>query len=101
MAPRLDFHALLVSILGSGNVYFQPPSNVQMNYPAIVYARDYATTQHANNLPYRYLKRYSVTYIDKNPDSSVPDKIAALPMSTFERSFPADNLNHDIYNIYF
>jgi hypothetical protein len=42
-----------------------------------------------------------VTYIDRNPVSPVPDKLADLPMSTFERFFTAGNLNHDVYNIYF
>ena len=101
MGQRLQLHEIFVEILGSTNVYFQPPSNVEMKYPAIVYGRDYATTQFAGNLPYRHMKRYQVTYIDSNPDSPVPDKIAELPMCVFTRHFKADNLNHDIYNIYF
>jgi len=101
MAQRLELQSLLESILGSRNVYFQPPANVQMNYPAFVYSRDYAVSEFASNLPYRHTKRYAVTYIDQNPDSLVLDKIAALPMCVFTRHFKADNLNHDIYNIYF
>lgn len=101
MAPRLQLHELLVGILGSGNVYFQPPSNVQMQYPCIVYSRDSARTAFAGNAPYRYTKRYQVKYIDQNPDSDIPDKIAALPMCSFERHFAAENLNHDVFNIFF
>ena len=72
-----------------------------MSYPAIVYKRDYALSEFAGNLPYRHTKRYQVTVIDKNPDSMIPDKVAELPMCSFVRHFTADNLNHDIYNVYF
>jgi hypothetical protein len=98
---QLQIQSLLEDILGSGNVYFQPPSSVQMAYPAIVYKRDLAETKFADNRPYRRTKRYSVTYISKTPNDLVPDKLADLPMSLFERFFTADNLNHDVYNIYF
>lgn len=101
MAPRLELQALLETILGTRDVYFQPPANVQMQYPCIVYNRDAAETQFAGNLPYRYTKRYQVTVIDRDPDSGLPDKIAALPMCIFDRFFTADNLNHDVYTLFF
>jgi hypothetical protein len=72
-----------------------------MAYPCIVYQRDNAITDFADNIPYRYKKRYQVTVIDKNPDSDIPDKVAGLPMCTFYRFFVADNLNHDVYVLYF
>ena len=34
---RNDLQKLLVEVLGSKNVYFQPPESVKMKYPAIVY----------------------------------------------------------------
>lgn len=92
---------ILEMTLGSKNVYFQPPVNIQMKYPCIVYKRDYASTDHANNLPYRNTKRYAVTVIDQNPDSLIPDKIAKLPLCSFSRFYTADNLNHDVFNLYF
>lgn len=101
MAKRLDLHALLVSILGSSNVYFQPPSNLVMQYPCIVYARANEDQRYANGLPYSRQKQYSITVIDKDPDSLTPDKVGGLPMSSFSRHFKADNLNHDVFNLYF
>lgn len=98
---RLELQSIFEAILGSGQVYFQPPSNVQMKYPCIVYNRDSAITQFAGDNPYRYTKRYQVTVIDRNPDSTIPDKVAALPMCIHNRFFTADNLNHDVFNIYF
>lgn len=101
MAPRLQLQTLLTEILGSSNVYFQPPPTVKMRYPCIVYKRDDEVAEFANNLPYSRRKRYQVTYIDKNPDSDIPDKIAALPLCSFDRFYVADNLNHDVYNLFF
>lgn len=96
-----QIQTLLEGVLGSTNVYFQPPASVRMHYPAIVYERDAATTRFADNRPYRHTKRYSVKHIGLDPNSPVPDKLAHLPMSVFERHYTADNLHHDVYNIYF
>jgi hypothetical protein len=101
MAPRLELQAILVSLLGSGNVYFQPPPTLQMNYPCIVYNREDEDIRHANDMPYNRQKRYLVTVIDQNPDSLIPDKIAGLPLCEFNRFFTADNLNHDVYKLFF
>lgn len=101
MAPRLDLQALLVSILGTGNVYFQPPPSIDMRYPCIVYNRDNDKVDHADNKPYSRKIRYQVTVIDPNPDSDLPAKIAALPLCAFDRSYTAENLNHDSYKLFF
>lgn len=97
--PRLDLHEILVEI--TPHVYFQPPANVQMQYPCIVYQRDNSSTEFAGNKPYSYTKRYQITVMDMDPDSPIPDKVAQLPMCLFTRAFAADNLNHDIFDLYF
>jgi len=101
MADRLDLESLLRSTLGSNNVYFQPPPSVQMVYPCIVYHRSTANTRFANNYPYSYEKAYQITVMDRNPDSIVPDKIAALPKCVFNTHFTKDGLNHDVFSIFF
>jgi hypothetical protein len=72
-----------------------------MTYPCIVYSRDFAETDFAGNRPYKHCKRYQVTIIDRDPDSEIPDKIAELPMCIFDRFYTADNLNHDVYKLFF
>lgn len=101
MAPRLELQALLTTVLGSDNVYFQPPETIKMQYPCIVYNRDYAITEFADDKPYLHRKRYQVTVVDPNPDSTIPAKIAALPLCVFDRFYTADNLNHDVYKLFF
>lgn len=99
MAPRLELQQLLEGI--TPHVYFQPPTNVQLQYPCIIYKRDYAETEFADDRPYAHTKRYMVTVIDRNPDSPIPDKVAELPMSVFNRFYTVDNLNHDVFNVFF
>lgn len=101
MADRLELQALLVDILGSANVYFQPPSNLTMQYDCIRYELDDIKPQHAGNKPYSLDARYSVTYICRDPDSAIIKELAALPKCLFERSYQADNLNHYVYNLFF
>ncbi len=101
MAPRQQLQDLLKTILGNSNVYFQPPANVQMVYPCIVYQRSVATSQYADNFPYRHTKRYQVTVIDRDPDSEIPDKIAALQLCEHAQYFVSENLHHDVFNVFF
>lgn len=96
---RLQLHELLVTL--APHVYFQPPANVQMSYPCIVYKRDKAETQFAGGKPYTSTKRYMVTVIDQDPDSEIPDKVAQQPMCLFDRNYAADGLHHDVFNLYF
>jgi len=98
---RLDLHEKLVEILGSRNVYFQPPSSLRLTYPCIVYKLQDIDEKFANDKLYIRKKRYIITIIDTNPDSLMPDKIAQLPLTTFDRYYPADNLNHYVYLTYF
>lgn len=96
---RLKLHQLLETFVA--NVYFQPPENLKLEYPCIIYKRDFADTKFADDKPYNHTKRYTVMIIDQDPDSEIPDKIASMPMSLFNRFYTADNLNHDVYSVFF
>ena len=100
MASRYELHEIFKKILGSPYVYFCPPPNVKLCYPCIIYRLAEVDTKFADNLPYSRKKRYRVTIITSDPDSELPDKIGALPMSKFDRYYVADNLHHHDYNIY-
>jgi hypothetical protein len=101
MGTRLELHAILVALLGSENVYFQPPSGHMMKYPCILYHRDLMKTVFANNSPYLFKVKYKVTYVDENPDSSIPALILELPLCSHDRQYKSSNLNHDVFTIYF
>lgn len=101
MGSRLKLQALLEEILGTRNVYYQPPASVQMKYPAIVYSRNTIRNSHANNSVYKQDTSYSLTVIDKDPDSEIVGRISKLPKCSFDRHFESDNLNHDVFTLYF
>ena len=101
MKTRLELQSLLESILGSRHVYFQPSNNVQMKYPAIVYSRNRIDNTEANNSVYLQNISYQVIVIDKNPDSEIVSKISKLPLCRYDRHYNADNLNHDVFTLYF
>lgn len=101
MDRRLQLQEALEEILGSKNVYFQPPPNIKLRYPCIIYNRSMEDVKFADDRPYKRKKRYKVTVIDANPDSHIPDEVASLPLCNFDRHYTSDNLNHDVYNLYF
>lgn len=98
---RVELQRMLESMLGSRNVYFQPPTGMKLQYPCIVYNLDAANDIHANDKIYRRLYRYSLTYITKNPEDPMRDTIDDLQYCSFNRFFASDNLNHFVYTIYY
>lgn len=101
MDPRVKLQTILEQVLGSRQVYFQPPEHLKMSYPCIVYHLNDEYVRHANNMAYFQKKRYQITVIDRNPDSTIPDRVRSLPLTSFQRWFASDGLNHFVYNIYF
>ena len=101
MDRRADLGKIFREILGTGNVYFQPPGSTQMKYPAIRYERSDMEIKHADNGSYNRRVRYTVTVIDSNPDSDIVNQVSMLPLCRFERHYAQDNLNHDVFEIYF
>jgi hypothetical protein len=101
MGSRLELQTVLETILGSRNVYYQPPSTIKMQYPAIVYSRDTLKSKFANDNIYTVDKSYELIIIDKDPDSIIIDRVAALPTCKFSRNYISDNLNHDAFTIQF
>ena len=101
MDRRLKLHQILVDILGSNHVYFQPPASVKLVYPCIIYQYETGDTQFADDQAYIFVRKYQIQVIDSNPDTEIPDKIARLPRCLNDRNYTADNLNHYTFNIYY
>ena len=99
MGSRLDLQNLLESVLGSRNVYYQPPESIRINYPAIIYSRNDIDNTFADDIVYMQNHTYQVIVIDANPDSEIIDKISKLPMCRYNRHYTSDNLNHDVFII--
>lgn len=99
---RLQLHEELCTILGSRNVYFQPSGAVKMKYPCIRYSRDRGMHIRADNKTYIYRQAYQLIYISNNPDNDIVDKlIEHFSEISYNRSYVADNLNHDVLILYY
>lgn len=97
MGSRLELQKLLESILGSRNVYYQPPESIKIKYPAIIYSRNNIDNNFADDIVYMQNHTYQIIVIDANPDSEIVDKISKLPMCRYNRHYTSDNLNHDVF----
>ncbi len=101
MKRRLELQTLLEKTLGSRNVYFQPPTGMQMKYPCIVYNLSNYRNTHANNNVYAQDDCYSITVIDEDPESEIVDKVSLFTNCTFNNHFVTDGLYHTVFTIYF
>ncbi len=99
---RYELHDKLKDVLGSENVYFQPPDKSKIKYPCIIYHQDVGRSYAADNCSYLYTDSYFVTVIDKDPDSQIPDELMrAFPMCRRNSPYRTDNLNHYPFLLYY
>ena len=101
MSSRTSLQLMLEELLGSRNVYFDPPPSVKMKYDAIRYHRKKIDIIHANNSAYNQRSCYELIAIYEDPDSELPLKLSSLPMCSHDRHYRADNLNHDVFTLYY
>lgn len=102
MARRLQLHEELCRILGTRNVYFQPPESVKLNYDCIIYSINNREDLRADDLHYRNLVRYEVTFIYRDPDSEIPEQLLnGFTRISHQRHFTNDNLHHDVYTLFY
>lgn len=101
MGSRLELQTKLEELLGSRNVYYQPPNNMLMEYPAIRYSKSNINSRYADCMKYTTIDRYEIIVMDKLPDNNVISKILELPLSSYDRHYISDNLNHDVITLYF
>lgn len=97
--PQIELQELLEGLTDVKKAYQQPPTTLE--YPCILYERDDSFVTHADNLRYLFKKRYSVTVMDRNPNSIIPDQVEALRYARINRTFRKDGLNHWVYTLYF
>lgn len=98
---RVDLQYFLEDLLGSRNVYFQPPASILMQYPAIVYSLDNVWNTSADDSIYIQGTGYQITVIDEDPDSEIAKKVSRILTCRFNRFFTSDDLNHFVYTIYY
>lgn len=103
MKSREELQEKLEEALGSKYVYFQPPDGFQMYHGnRIVYSREKISFDKADNIKYRGYVRYSVILISKDPDWPLFLEFPTLfRFCDHERGYKSDNLNHEVYTLYY
>lgn len=100
MADRLELHSVLQELLGSSNVYYQPPESIKMQYDAIRYSKKTIDSKYANDRKYSMIDCYEIIVISRLPDNPAIKKLLSLPYCSYDRHYIADNLHHDVLTIY-
>ena len=102
MDRRPELQMRLEEILGTKNVYYQPPESIKMQYDAIRYSLGGKDIKRANNMIYQTTNQYDGIIITSNPDTEIPDKLLShFQMCSFGRPYVADNLNHFPFTLYY
>lgn len=103
--PRIDVQTAFESAMTlSGytpHVYYQPPESIKLVYPCIVYNRERYRTDKANNDVYKEMTQYSVTVMDKNPDSKIVENLRALQYCELSQQYRTENIYHYIFNYFY
>lgn len=104
---RPALHDILCGVLGApfpdgeDHCYFEAPGEPGMKYPCIVYNYTNDDDDFADNIHYRSSKRYTVTIIDEDPDSKIPNRLKQLPYCTSDRNFAVKGLSHFVHTLYY
>ena len=99
---REALQSTLETILGSRNVYFQPPNGAKITYPCIVYSIGGGDSMYADNKNYHFTYQWEIKYMDTNPVNDVVKKIMdTFQMTRFNRRYVADHINHDVIILYY
>lgn len=100
MNTRLKLHAELVEVLD--NVYFQPPADIRMKYPCIVYHKSGKYREYADNIQFREMQLYQVTVISPDPDNQIADILERSFQHCYITNYMVvDHLSHTQLTLYY
>ena len=100
MRTYRDLLGLLQKAVSHNRVYFQPPENLKIGYPAVVFHLSKIKLDHADDAPYKGAREYSVTLITKEPEPEVLDEILKIPYTTLDTTYISDGMNHFVFTTY-
>lgn len=102
MATTRQLQDELKELLGSDNVYFQPPDNLRLKYPCFIVTLGSGSQSMADNKTYLYTDRFNITYISYDPDDDMrKNVIHHFSMCRFDRHFVNDTLQHYVFDLYY
>ena len=95
--------------LGVSNVYFEPPKNLQLIYPCVIFKRGADSHRSCDNRIYKLDNAYDITYVSYEPDDQMANVILVgdltheppFKMIRKIRHYVAEGLHHDQYKLYY
>lgn len=100
MRTYRDLLHLLQKAANHNRVYFQPPENLKIGYPAVIFHLSKVKLDHADDVPYKGAREYSITLIAKEPEPDVLDEILKIPYTTLDTTYIVDGMNHFVFTTY-
>lgn len=98
---RLLLHNDILEFTGHA-AFYQPPPSVKLTYPCTIYNLNSIYVNSADDMSYKKMRRYQLTYITKDPTDPLVDKfLEHFKMISFSRPFVSDNLYHYVYDLYY
>ena len=96
---RLVLHSKLEKFYD--NVYFQPPANIQLEYPCVIYNKSDMNDIYGNDGVYIDFQQYKIIVIERDPDSNIPKTMKnSLEHCRITGYYTVDNLHHTTLTIY-
>lgn len=100
MRTYKDLLHLLQRAVKHNRVYFQPPENLKLGYPAIVFHLTKIKVDHADDVPYKGAREYMITLITKDPEPDALEEILKIPYTTLDSTYISDGMNHFVFTSY-
>lgn len=96
---RTEFDKWLRKILGSNNVYFQPPESKKLEFPCIVYNISSHDVDYADDKIYQLRHKYVVRYVayPKDFDGPMKENLARELNVPIQQIYAQDGLYHCVF----
>ena len=101
MGSRDELYEILHGLLPYVHVYLQPPT--RLVYPCLLVKKSTYDTNYSNDEIYKKLTLYTLTLIGMDADDAetYSEALLTLRYCSHERQYIADNLYHDVFDLYF
>lgn len=86
-------YSILKEIVGN-NVYFNPPSNLKIQYPCVAYSINDILNKNADDEVYKQNIKYDCTLITKNVNDPLLKDLSKINTFRYSRHYVVDGLHH-------
>ena len=100
-----ELRDILQEIIGpDGYVYYNPETSIKLKYDCFILERNNTYSIRADNKPYQKTPRWTITHICRDArdiDILIDKMLETFMWCEHETSFKSNNLEHNVFNLYF